>query len=192
MLKRVIEYEGAIVEYADRDIGLTLHLKFVDMVDKNSTGTLLSSDWEGVKRITKFLEMFFNLTLKISGSRYVTSNFYFLESCQVGVYLNQLISNEDHVLDKMTENMKEKFDNYWGDAEKMNKMVFIPCVLDPRHKFRTLGFELKKMFGEKGAAIENGVRTYMDVLFNQYTNPISNVKSRQLSQLGWILLFQAL
>ena len=55
MLIRVMEYEGAIVEYADRDIGLALYLKFVD---KNSTGTLLSSDWEGVKRITKFIEMF--------------------------------------------------------------------------------------------------------------------------------------
>ena len=146
MLKRVIEYEGAIVEYADRDIGLTLHLKFVDMVDKNSTGTLLSSDWEGVKRITKFLEMFFNLTLRISGSRYVTSNLHFLEICQVGVYLNQLKSNEYQVLAKMAENMKEKFDKYWGDAEQMNKMIFIPCVLDPRHKFSTLGFALKKIF----------------------------------------------
>uniref|UniRef100_A0A3Q7J6F8 BED-type domain-containing protein n=1 Tax=Solanum lycopersicum TaxID=4081 RepID=A0A3Q7J6F8_SOLLC len=181
MLKRVIEYEGAIVEYADRDIGLTLHLKFVDMVDKNSTGTLLSSDWEGVKRITKFLEMFFNLTLKISGSRYVTSNLHFLEICQVGVYLNQLISNEDHVLAKMAENMKEKFDKYWGDTEKMNKMVFIPCVLDPRHKFITLGFALRKMFGEKGAALEIGVRTYMESLFNEYTKPVDSDKNGQFS-----------
>ncbi|KAH0730038.1 hypothetical protein KY289_001226 [Solanum tuberosum] len=92
MLKRVIEYEGAIVEYVDRDIVLGLHLKFVDIVDKNST-----------------------------------------------------------------ENMKEKFDKYWGDTEKMNKTVFIPCVLDPRHKFSTLGFSLKKMFEEKRAALEIGV-----------------------------------
>uniref|UniRef100_A0A3Q7GK59 Uncharacterized protein n=1 Tax=Solanum lycopersicum TaxID=4081 RepID=A0A3Q7GK59_SOLLC len=80
MLSRVIEYEGAIVEYVDRDIG-----------------TLLSSDREAVKRITKFLEIFFNLTLKISGSQY------------------QLISNEDQVLAKMAKNMKEKFEKYWGD-----------------------------------------------------------------------------
>ncbi|KAH0669917.1 hypothetical protein KY289_024410 [Solanum tuberosum] len=107
MLNQVIEYEGSIVEYADRDIGLALHLKFVDIVDKNST-----------------------------------------------------------------ENMKEKFDKYWGDTEKMNKMVFIPCVLDPRHKFSTLDFALKKMFGEKGAAVEIGVRTYVESLFNEYTKPI--------------------
>ena len=74
--------------------------------------------------------------------------------------------------------------NIWGDAEKMNKMVFIPCILDPRHKFSTIGFALKKMFGEKGAAIENGVRTYMEALFNEYTNPISNDKSGQFSSIG--------
>ncbi|XP_069148566.1 zinc finger BED domain-containing protein RICESLEEPER 1-like [Solanum lycopersicum] len=80
--------------------------------------------------------------------------------------------------------MKEKFDKYWGDASKMFKMVFIPCVLDPRHKFSTLGFALKKMFGEKGAAIENGVQTYMEALFNEYTHPISNDKSGQFSSTG--------
>ncbi|KAH0730036.1 hypothetical protein KY289_001224 [Solanum tuberosum] len=41
MLKRVIEYEGAIVEFADRDIGMALHLKFVDIVDKNSTDFIM-------------------------------------------------------------------------------------------------------------------------------------------------------
>ena len=76
MLSSFIEYEGAIVEYTDRDIDLALYLKFVD---KNSTGTLLSSNWEGVKIITKFLEKFFNLTLKISGSRYATLIFIFLK-----------------------------------------------------------------------------------------------------------------
>ena len=77
--------------------------------------------------------------------------------------------------------MKEKFDKYWGDAEKMNKMIFIPCVLDPRHKFITLGFALRKMFGEKGAALEIGVRTYMESLFNEYTKPVDSDKNGQFS-----------
>ncbi|KAH0738396.1 hypothetical protein KY290_037101, partial [Solanum tuberosum] len=144
ILNRVIDYEGAIVEYADPDIDLALHLKYLDH------------------------DMLHQI-------------FIFLEICQVGVYLNLLISNEDHVLAKMAENMKEKFDKYWGDTEKMNKMVFIPCVLDPRHKFSTLGFALKKMLGEKGAVVKIGVRTYMESLFNEYTKPISKDKNGQCS-----------
>ena len=97
--------------------------------------------------------MFFNLTLKISGSRYVTSNLYFLEICQVGVYLKQLISIEDKVLVDMTLAMKENFDKYWGDTDKMNKMLFILRVLDPRHKFSTHSFALKKLFADKGENI---------------------------------------
>lgn len=182
MLNRAIEYESAILDYADHDIGMTHHLEFVDIVDGNSTGTLLSSDWESVKRIAKFLEMFFKLTLKISGSRYVTSNFHFLEICQVGVYLRQLISNKDYALAEMATKMKDKFEKYWGGPEKMNKMLFISCVLDPRHKFNTLSFALKKMFGDKGAIIESDVRTYMKSLFSEY-KPASNDNEGQLSSI---------
>ncbi|KAH0644680.1 hypothetical protein KY284_032564 [Solanum tuberosum] len=59
-------------DYADRDIELVHHLKYADKVDGNPTGILLSSDWESVKRIAKFLEKFLMLILKISGSRYAT------------------------------------------------------------------------------------------------------------------------
>ncbi|XP_015060671.1 uncharacterized protein LOC107006668 isoform X2 [Solanum pennellii] len=40
-MQLVIEYEGAIVEYANGDIGMTLHLKFVDTVDKNCTDFIM-------------------------------------------------------------------------------------------------------------------------------------------------------
>uniref|UniRef100_A0A3Q7G0U9 HAT C-terminal dimerisation domain-containing protein n=1 Tax=Solanum lycopersicum TaxID=4081 RepID=A0A3Q7G0U9_SOLLC len=146
-----------------------------DLFDEEKR-TLLSSDSEGVKRITKFLEIYLVHDM-------LHQIFIFLKFVKL-VYLNQLISNEDQVLAKMTENMKEKFDKYWGDAEKMNKMIFIPCVLDPRHKFSTLGFALEKIFGEKKVAIENGVQTYMEALFSEYTNPISNDKSDQFSSTG--------
>ena len=53
--------------------------------------------------------------------------------------------------------------------------------LDPRHKFITLGFALRKMFGEKGAALEIGVRTYMESLFNEYTKPVDSDKNGQFS-----------
>lgn len=61
----------------------------------------------------------------------------------------QLKSNEDHVLAKMAETMKEKIDKDWGNTEKMNKMFFIPCVLDPRQKFHTLILHLR-CFKKKG------------------------------------------
>ncbi|KAM3306162.1 hypothetical protein P3S67_013032 [Capsicum chacoense] len=191
MLNRAIEYEGAILTYADRDIGLAHHLEFghicvcdgdSDIMDEEQpVGSLLCSDWDSIKRIAKFLELFFKLTLKVSGSLYITSNIHFLEICQVGFCLSKLISSDDIVLAQMATNMKKKFEKYWGDPTKMNKMLFIPCVLDPRHKFTTLSFALKKMFGDNGATIEKDVREYMKSLFNEYSSSASKDKCGKLS-----------
>ncbi|KAF3645263.1 GLABRA2 expression modulator [Capsicum annuum] len=63
----------------------------------------------------------------------------------------------------------------------MNKMLFIPCVLDPRHKFATFGFALKKMFGDKAPTIENDVREYMKSLFDEYSQSASKDKGGKLS-----------
>ncbi|XP_070010017.1 zinc finger BED domain-containing protein RICESLEEPER 1-like [Nicotiana sylvestris] len=49
-------------------------------------------------------------------------------------------------------------------------MIFIACVLDPRYKFTTVSFVLKKMFGDEGTIIEKEVHTYMSSLFNEYVS----------------------
>ncbi|CAI8609757.1 unnamed protein product [Vicia faba] len=36
----------------------------------------------------------------------------------------------------MAENMKVKYDKYWGKVEKMNMLIFVAVVLDPRHKMQ--------------------------------------------------------
>ncbi|KAH0653026.1 hypothetical protein KY289_030704 [Solanum tuberosum] len=89
-------------------------LKCVDMqnIEYGSiAGSIQNEDWANVRNVTKFLENFYELTLKVSGSR------------------------DDVDLSKMASGMKEKFKKYWGTPEKMNKMLFIASVLDPRNKF---------------------------------------------------------
>jgi len=170
MLSRAIEYERAIKEYSDRDTGLSRYLMFDAISDGKPVGILTRTDWDEVKRIAQFLEIFYNLTLKVSGSLYVTSNSHFLEIGQVVVYLNRLITTEDELLSEMASSMWKKFEKYWGEPKKMNKMIFIACVLDPRYKFTTVSFVLKKMFGDEGTIIEKEVHTYMSSLFNEYVS----------------------
>nr|XP_033510393.1 zinc finger BED domain-containing protein DAYSLEEPER-like [Nicotiana tomentosiformis] len=130
---------------------------------------LLSSDWENVKRIIKFLEIFYLPTLKISESRYVALNIHFLKICAVAVYLKQLIANEDTVLSEMAKKMKKKFNKYWGDTGKMNKIIFMSYILDPRYKLESVGYALVKMFGEDpGATIQAEVKKCMTSLFSEY------------------------
>ncbi|XP_075658834.1 zinc finger BED domain-containing protein RICESLEEPER 2-like [Castanea sativa] len=44
----------------------------------------------------------------------------------------------------MARDMHEKFDKYWGDIEKLNLMMFVAIVLDPRYKLRFVNFWFRK------------------------------------------------
>ncbi|KAG8491002.1 hypothetical protein CXB51_014142 [Gossypium anomalum] len=44
----------------------------------------------------------------------------------------ELNSNID--FNVMAIKMKEKYDKYWGDIDKINLLIFVACVLDPRQK----------------------------------------------------------
>ena len=94
----------------------------------------------------KFLETFYVLTLKVSGSNYVTSNTHFVEIAELNLILKEIMTNEDRNLKEMTESMNEKFKKYWGEQQKMNKMIFISSVLDHRNKLDYVSFAIVDMF----------------------------------------------
>ncbi|CAL2278017.1 unnamed protein product [Prunus armeniaca] len=48
-----------------------------------------------------------------------------------------------NVLKDMTLNMKMKFKKYWGDLHKLNQILMVALVLDPRYKLGNLEFILK-------------------------------------------------
>ncbi|XP_070041133.1 zinc finger BED domain-containing protein DAYSLEEPER-like [Nicotiana tomentosiformis] len=74
----------------------------------------------------------------------------------------------------MAKKMKEKFNKYWDDPGKMNKIIFISCILDPRYKLESVGYALVKMFGEDpGATIQVEVKKYMTSLFCEYVKSSS-------------------
>ncbi|XP_059315755.1 zinc finger BED domain-containing protein RICESLEEPER 2-like [Lycium ferocissimum] len=105
----------------------------------------------------------------VAGSHYVTSNVHFEDICELDVYLKVCLASEDLNLSKMAERMREKFKKYWGDPEKMNKMIFIASVLDPRNKFVYVSFGLEELFGEEvGKKVSEGVYDYMKSLFVEY------------------------
>uniref|UniRef100_A0A3Q7I2Y2 hAT-like transposase RNase-H fold domain-containing protein n=1 Tax=Solanum lycopersicum TaxID=4081 RepID=A0A3Q7I2Y2_SOLLC len=52
-------------------------------------------------------------------------------------------------LKEMAESMNEKFKKYWGEPQKMNKVIFISSVLDPRNKLDYVLFVIVDMFGKK-------------------------------------------
>ncbi|XP_060202664.1 zinc finger BED domain-containing protein RICESLEEPER 2-like [Lycium barbarum] len=118
----------------------------------------------------------------VAGSHYVTSNVNFEDICELDAYLKACVASKDLSLSKMDERMREKFRKYWGDPEKMNKMIFISSVLDPRNKFVYISFALEELFGEEvGKKVSEGVYDYMKSLFEEYLKNYSRASHHQLS-----------
>ncbi|KAA0051985.1 zinc finger BED domain-containing protein RICESLEEPER 2-like [Cucumis melo var. makuwa] len=78
----------------------------------------------------------------------------------------------------MANNMKTKFEKYWGNNEKNNLLLYVAIVLDPRKKLRFVSFCLKNVFGpEVAESMGNVVEQYCRRLFHEYSTTRSG--SRQ-------------
>ncbi|XP_059318826.1 zinc finger BED domain-containing protein RICESLEEPER 1-like [Lycium ferocissimum] len=92
------------------------------------------------------------------------------------------MEDDDPSLAKMGEKMIEKSVKYWGAPEKMNKVLFIASILDPRNKLEYVGGAFEDMFGdEKGSEIKDEVVTYMKSMFEEYVAKFSNASRRTSS-----------
>ncbi|XP_019263737.1 PREDICTED: zinc finger BED domain-containing protein RICESLEEPER 2-like [Nicotiana attenuata] len=99
-------------------------------------------DWKKVKVLTKFLDIFYQITLKFSGTLCVTSNSFFHELFNLLNFIAKNSEGDDLVMIDMDIKMKLKFDKYWGDFDNMNILLFVAVVLDPRYKMRYVKFIL--------------------------------------------------
>ena len=92
------------------------------------------SDWANARRLCTFLEHFYQLTLLVFGSLYVTNNNFLHELSNVACELIDKQESWDVELSKIAFKMQEKFDKYWGSWEKTNMLIYIVVLLDPRYK----------------------------------------------------------
>ncbi|XP_021602385.2 zinc finger BED domain-containing protein RICESLEEPER 2-like [Manihot esculenta] len=161
MLNTAQKYERAFERYESQDPMFKIDMGENDIPDYY--------DWTQVRKMADMLTHFYELTLRISGSRYVTSNLFFSEISDLAFILNQWINSNDFDMKSMGERMKVKFDNYWGDVDKMNKIIYFVVVLDPRDKFEFMVYSFSQMYGkEKGVELFNKVKSYLFDLFNEY------------------------
>ncbi|XP_055961671.1 zinc finger BED domain-containing protein RICESLEEPER 2-like [Mercurialis annua] len=128
-----------------------------------------SLTWEVVRKFADCLSHFYYVTLRISGSLYVTSDMHFQEICDLNVVLSDMMLSEDFDVNNLGGKMKLKFDKYWGDPDKMNKLIFFAYVFDPSAKLEGMEYSLCIMFGNvNGAVLYKSVVDELNLLFNEY------------------------
>ncbi|KAL0416245.1 UNVERIFIED_CONTAM: hypothetical protein Slati_3456400 [Sesamum latifolium] len=92
----------------------------------------MDMDWIDVRNFVKFLKIFYNVTLKFSGSSYITSNAFFRELATLHVSLTTMMNKGDYHMASMAIRMKDKFNKYWENIDNMNWFLFVAILLDPR------------------------------------------------------------
>ncbi|XP_031124184.1 zinc finger BED domain-containing protein RICESLEEPER 2-like [Ipomoea triloba] len=139
MLKASQKFEKAFERFEEIDHNYRHEVVLND-------GTHDREDWENnVRKMSKFLQRFYDFTLKISGTTYVTCNAYFPEICKLYCTLRDRIMSPDPQFSAMAKRMKGKFDKFWVNAEKMNMLLYVAIVLDPRRKYVFSDFYFKRI-----------------------------------------------
>lgn len=135
-----------------------------------------SRDWEVVRRLVRFLSLFYEATLRLSGSLHVPSNVVFDEISSIQNFIKKCSSNSDDlVLKDMAMKMQAKYDKYWWNNENANYLLYVAVVLDPRYKLKFLSYCLSELF-EANVAKEmcKKVEDILRQLFNEYSLSIVN------------------
>ena len=111
---------------------------------KLSDGCPTTRDWDYARYFADFLQKFYDATVRLFGSLYATSNQYFTDACAIESFLlgwgKGPESLNDVSVGGMAKKMKAKFDKYWGEMKKVNMLMVIAIVLDPRFKSRYVKF----------------------------------------------------
>ena len=124
-----------------------------DYVDPHYKSELLMGDkvsdqknWACVRRLCTFLKKFYNLIVKVSRCSYITSNNCFNYICSVYASSKDWQLNPNVKLNSMAKRMKDKYNKYWGNMEKMNMLLYIASFLDPKKKIAFVEFCFIKMY----------------------------------------------
>jgi hypothetical protein len=71
-----------------------------------------------------------------------------------------------------------KYDKYWGDVEKINPLLFVASLLDPRYKMAGLEYWFRLSFGaEKAERIDSQLKWVLGRLYEHYACSSKNVGS---------------
>ncbi|KAA0058512.1 zinc finger BED domain-containing protein RICESLEEPER 2-like [Cucumis melo var. makuwa] len=86
-------------------------------------------DWTNARMLIRFLKVFYDVILKISGSLYTTSNLVFHQITVVQNCIRLNAGSANALLVGMANNMKEKFEKYWETMKRIIYVSFMSIVL---------------------------------------------------------------
>lgn len=151
-------------------------------------GSPQKTDWDSARYFIEFLKVFYKVTMKISGSRYLTSNLFFNELVKMHLNIEKMCSSGDSRCCDMARRMKEKYDKYWKNIDNINFLLYVAVLLDPRKKMQYVEFTFAQIYvgeREKQILMKERAKNTLEVLYKDYVrlqeNSSSDTKTKKVS-----------
>ncbi|CAN1788306.1 Zinc finger BED domain-containing protein RICESLEEPER 2 [Linum perenne] len=153
--------------------------------DLFAIGTPTTEDWKLVRNLTKFLKFFHRMTKTASGTKYCTVHLFLGELTRLYNHLSKASSGSDQHLAGVAWNMKAKVEKYWdvseGENVKMNKILYIALLFDPRHKMQMLEHCFELMYGAlRGQQLKMLVKEELVKMFDMYRDALTAREGEQV------------
>lgn len=166
MLKAADTYQKVFNRYGDDDPYFAIELN-----NEKAPGIPEPVDWEYARKISEFLEHFYNLIVRVSASNHCSSHIFFLhEIAEVYILLREWFECTDALPKEMAKRMIAKYKKYWGDHESFNTLVFVAVALDPRYKFGEV----------KGEEVWKRMSKTLDDLFKEHGKMYTSSEKKEM------------
>ncbi|KAG6482665.1 hypothetical protein ZIOFF_059301 [Zingiber officinale] len=97
---------------------------------KKRVGPPMEKDWEKAQVFVNFLKRFHDITLQLSATKKTTSPLIWEEIVAMRMIIDEtILDTTDPSLQEVAKRMESKFNKYWGNLEKVNKLVFLGTVI---------------------------------------------------------------
>ncbi|XP_042025722.1 zinc finger BED domain-containing protein RICESLEEPER 2-like [Salvia splendens] len=123
--------------------------------DLTTIGVPRVEDWLAIKRMSGYLQKFHQFIRLVSDAKNVTAHLFFKEMCTIFSMIKRLERDEDDAKRSLATEMKTRLGKYWSEEKelnpKMNKILYIAALLDPRQKMKHVQLCLKTVYGDNRA-----------------------------------------
>ncbi|XP_023876928.1 zinc finger BED domain-containing protein RICESLEEPER 2-like [Quercus suber] len=147
MLETAQKFEKVFIRIDFKDDSYSSY--FMNKENSGGMGSPSGIDFQNCRTFVGFLKLFYNATKIFSSSLYVTANTFFDEMFVIQENISHLSKSQIHLLKNMATKMESKFDKYWGKENKINHLLYVAVVLDPRKKLGFLKFYFLKIYGNE-------------------------------------------
>uniref|UniRef100_A0A803L0A2 Reverse transcriptase/retrotransposon-derived protein RNase H-like domain-containing protein n=1 Tax=Chenopodium quinoa TaxID=63459 RepID=A0A803L0A2_CHEQI len=108
---RLLKFKSCVEEENITCKGLVcLDIETRELMKQSMGGAPDDEDWDKIESFLPFLEIFYNATLKLFGSRYVTGNTFVEEIYDIGYTIDNYAHDPNEDVRKMAKQMKLKFE----------------------------------------------------------------------------------